>query len=256
VPLEEEEESAESQALTKPPSRAKPASTRAAQQAGTKRKASALTLFSDSDEDMADAHESPKKRAIENTNAVEPSEDAPTQPPTSKAPTSKAPPSKSALPQSAAFKTPASKPPTSKAPLSPVKASAPSSPAKNRGAEPGKPDTDAAFLKAIASTRKGKRTEDDFDRDFNKLRISRPGTAPEEPAEAEPEDQWAILHDFGDGNGLSGNFMTIVEMPVFRKEKPQPVYNPAWDGKPNFKKFKKVCLFFSTGDDESAYEHL
>ncbi|KAF7365058.1 putative proline-rich protein [Mycena venus] len=41
------------------------------------------------------------------------------------------------------------------------------------GAAAGKPDTDDAFLKAIASTKRGKKTEDDFDRDFNKLKISK-----------------------------------------------------------------------------------
>ena len=35
-------------------------------------------------------------------------------------------------------------------------------------------DTDAAFLQALASTKRGKRREDDFDREFNNLRISKP----------------------------------------------------------------------------------
>jgi len=44
----------------------------------------------------------------------------------------------------------------------------------NKGAAPGKPDTDPSFLRAIASTKRGKKTEDEFDREFNKLRIAKP----------------------------------------------------------------------------------
>ncbi|EPS98827.1 hypothetical protein FOMPIDRAFT_90487 [Fomitopsis schrenkii] len=55
------------------------------------------------------------------------------------------------------------------------------------------PDTDEVFLKAVALTKKGKRTEDTFDREVNNLRISRP------ELEATPErDAWAVLDKFGD----------------------------------------------------------
>ncbi|KAJ8075884.1 hypothetical protein PM082_021516 [Marasmius tenuissimus] len=104
------------------------------------------------------------------------------------------------------------------------------------GAEAGKPDTDEAFLKAVASTKRGKKNEDDFDREFNKLKISKPELAQED----QEDRQWAVLEDFGDDSNLRGNFMMIVEFdaPRHRVRTPQE-RNPEWDGKPNFKKFKK-----------------
>ncbi|KAK1230593.1 hypothetical protein PQX77_006330 [Marasmius sp. AFHP31] len=104
------------------------------------------------------------------------------------------------------------------------------------GAEPGKPDTDEAFLKAVASTKRGKKNEDEFDREFNKLKISKPELAQED----QEDRQWAVLEDFGDDSNIRGNFMMIVEFdaPRHRVRAPQE-RNPEWDGKPNFKKFKK-----------------
>ncbi|KAG6841643.1 hypothetical protein C0991_008628 [Blastosporella zonata] len=86
------------------------------------------------------------------------------------------------------------------------------------GALPGKPDQDAKFLKAIASTKKGKKVEDDFDRDFNKLKITKPALEREEP-----EEQWAVVADFGDDKNLRGNFMVVVEMP----EQPRDDFGPS-----------------------------
>ena len=150
---------------------------------------------------------SAKKRAVENVNAVERSE-GPLKPPSTRA---------------------ASKPPSSAIPAKKDK----------QGAAPGKPDTDAAFLKAIASTKRGKKAEDKFDREFNNLKISKP-----ELEQQEPEEEWAVLADFGDDTGLRGNFMVVVEMDVYKKDKENSVVNHAWAGKPNFKKFKKVLNFF------------
>jgi len=110
---------------------------------------------------------------------------------------------------------------------------------KNNGAPVGKPDTDAAFLKAIASTKRGKKTEDAFDREFNNLKISKP----ELVDNPDPEQEWAVLAEFGDDSGLRGNFMTVVEMDLYKKDDDpaqQRTVNHSWDGKPNFKKFKKA----------------
>lgn len=108
------------------------------------------------------------------------------------------------------------------------------------GAPAGKPDTDAAFLKAIASTKRGKKTEDAFDREFNNLRISKP----ELVDNPDPEQEWAVLAEFGDDSGLRGNFMTVVVMDLYRKDddpaRQRAVHPTTWDGKPNFKKFKKA----------------
>ncbi|KAG5653883.1 hypothetical protein H0H81_009705 [Sphagnurus paluster] len=149
-----------------------------------------------------------KKRAIENINSVEKA------PPATKPPSSRA----------------ASKPPSSA--LAPVK----SKPHKG-GAAPGKPDQDANFLKAIASTKRGKKTEDEFDREFNKLKISKPALDREEP-----EEQWAVLADFGDDTNIRGNFMVVVEMQAYNRAKHKTGGQEVpqeWQGKPNFKKFKK-----------------
>ena len=113
-------------------------------------------------------------------------------------------------------------------------------PGSKTGAAPGKPDTDAAFLKAVASTKRGKKMEDEFDREFNKLKISKPDVQ-----NHEHEKEWAVLDDFED-RGIRGNFMVVVEMDVYSKENGQrrTRVNTAtveWQDRPNFKKFKKAC---------------
>ncbi|KAF9445795.1 hypothetical protein P691DRAFT_251672 [Macrolepiota fuliginosa MF-IS2] len=124
---------------------------------------------------------------------------------------------------------------------------------KQPGAPVGKPDTDAEFLKAVASTKKGKRTEDVFDREFNNLRISKPRLR-EVNEEGQREEEWRKFTDFGDDAGLRGNFMVVMEMSIFRKEKKRGGEDgeeeteqvgagkevlEQWKDKPNFKKFKK-----------------
>jgi hypothetical protein len=112
---------------------------------------------------------------------------------------------------------------------------------RDAGSSPGKPDTDEAFLKAVASTKRGKKHEDSFDREFNNLRISKPDLQHEKT-----QDDWAVLAAFGDDTIMRGNFMVVVELEVFRK--PDAVRNTMrtagsrtdWDGRPDFKKFKKV----------------
>ena len=123
-----------------------------------------------------------------------------------------------------------SKPPSTVKPLKQTKTGAPA----------GRPDTDAAFLKAIASTKRGKKTEDAFDREFNNLKISKPDLEHEEQ-----EKEWDVLADFGDDTGIRGNFMVVMEMEIFRKDdesraRSSQAVNTDWEGKPNFKKFKKV----------------
>ncbi|KAL5514111.1 hypothetical protein ACEPAG_2872 [Sanghuangporus baumii] len=103
------------------------------------------------------------------------------------------------------------------------------------GAAPGQHDTDAAFLQALASTKKGKRREDDFDREFNNLRISKP----EQESDAQAED-WKVLADFGDDSNIRGNFMVIVEMEVPEKRTESSREASVAPSKgPDFKKFRK-----------------
>ena len=172
----------------------------------SKRRLESVDEFSEMDAVERELAGNAKKRAVENVNAVERSE-GPLKPASTRA---------------------ASKPPSSAIPAKKDK----------QGAAPGKPDTDAAFLKAIASTKRGKKAEDKFDREFNNLKISKP----ELEQQQEAEEEWAVLADFGDDTGLRGNFMVVVELDVYKKDKdPQnSVINHVWAGKPNFKKFKKV----------------
>ncbi|KAJ3577006.1 hypothetical protein NP233_g54 [Leucocoprinus birnbaumii] len=124
------------------------------------------------------------------------------------------------------------------------------------GAPVGKPDVDEEFLKAVASTKKGKRAEDDFDREFNNLRISKPKAKDDtQQQRTEEEEEWRRFRDFGDDTGLRGNFMVVLEMDVFKKkgkenagesggsqvniggeEKALP---DKWKDQPDFKRFKK-----------------
>ena len=104
--------------------------------------------------------------------------------------------------------------------------------------------------------KRGKKHEDDFDREFNQLRITKPKKADTAAAAAAgpatkgiPEvvaAPWDAIDDFGDV-GIRGNFMVVVEMDIQRgSAKPAPltrtdnVAHPEWTGRPNFKKFKTV----------------
>ena len=198
---EEEEEESQIGGINSNPSPPPPPPPRA-----SKRRLESVDENSEMDVEASGDTFSAKKRAVENVNAVERSE-GPLKPPSTRA---------------------ASKPPSSVIPAKKDK----------QGAAPGKPDTDAAFLKAIASTKRGKKAEDKFDREFNNLKISKP-----ELGQEEPEEEWGVLADFGDDTGLRGNFMVVVELDVYKKDKQNSVTNHAWAGKPNFKKFKKVASF-------------
>ncbi|KAF8634326.1 hypothetical protein AX15_000986 [Amanita polypyramis BW_CC] len=112
-----------------------------------------------------------------------------------------------------------------------------SKPPSSAKMDTNKLDVDTAFLKAVASTKKGKKKEDDFDRDFNKLKIARP------ELERQEED-WDVVDDFGNDTGIRGNFMVILEMDVPTKDHAQHRTVEMWtdwQDVPNFKKFKKVC---------------
>lgn len=115
-------------------------------------------------------------------------------------------------------------------------------PASKTGAAPGKPDKDEAFLKAVASTKRGKKHEDKFDREFNKLKISKPDLGREEV-----EKQWDVLEEFGDDGDLRGNFMVVVEMDVpERQTRGTRRYGEGrmeWEGRPDFKKFRRVSIY-------------
>jgi len=110
------------------------------------------------------------------------------------------------------------------------------------GANFGEPDTDKHFLTALASMKKGKKNEDSFDREFNNLRISKPDIEREVK-----EQEWDLLDGLDDEHGVRGNFMLVVELDVYKKGGSVGMETPRtgridWEGKPDFKKFRRVCF--------------
>ncbi|KAF7789787.1 hypothetical protein EIP86_000733 [Pleurotus ostreatoroseus] len=154
-----------------------------------------------------------KKRAIENVNSVELSSSLP--------------------PRRQASTKPSSKPASQTRTKSRAQSQA------LEGVESNEPDRDEKFLLAVASRKRGKKHEDEYDREFNSLKIAKP-TLPE------PEDDWSILDELGDDRDLRGNFMVIVDIDVFKKgETPLDPYRVSgsradWEGRPNFKKFRQA----------------
>lgn len=115
----------------------------------------------------------------------------------------------------------------------------PSKRTKSKTTQSHQIDTDPAFLTAVAS-RKGKKksAEDEFDREFNNLRISKPDIRPEEEERA-----WEILGDFdSEASNLRGNFMVVIDLDVLPRKSSHVVATRTYDGRPNHKKFKKVCV--------------
>jgi hypothetical protein len=101
---------------------------------------------------------------------------------------------------------------------------------------------DEAFLQAISKA-KGKKAIDQFDKEFNQLRLAKPGTkAGTNVVKANVWDathpDYGIVSEFDDD--MTGNFITIVKRDLFRKDLGQKRVEVLDDGKPNFKKFKKV----------------
>ncbi|KAG0708530.1 hypothetical protein DFH29DRAFT_1041101 [Suillus ampliporus] len=113
-------------------------------------------------------------------------------------------------------------------------------------------DKDEVFLTAVASTKRGKKTEDEFDREFNKLRISKPDLQREDQA-------WAVMGDFDIPN-VRGNFMVVMDLDVFKNSNSRrevatnDTRDSAFMNRPNFKKFKKKLNGFSRAPVELVVE--
>ncbi|KAH9018546.1 hypothetical protein EDB84DRAFT_1403831 [Lactarius hengduanensis] len=121
-------------------------------------------------------------------------------------------------------------------------------------------DTDENFLRAVNSMKRGKKHEDEFDREFNQLRITNPKAKKKQDKDqiedavvtattgddgAATSRPWDAVDDFGDV-GLRGNFMVVVEMDVRRGSvrstlaaRNQDEVKSEWVSRSNFKKFKK-----------------
>ncbi|KAG2121622.1 hypothetical protein DEU56DRAFT_760630 [Suillus clintonianus] len=145
-----------------------------------------------------------------------------------------------------------SKAPPSRQPSEQPRATAKSKKATDSGKH--KVDKDEAFLTAVASTKRGKKTEDEFDREFNKLRISKPDLQREEQVQ-----MWTDMGDF-DLPNIRGNFMVVMDLDVFRNSnsRREAVTNDtrdaAFGNRPNFKKFKKKIDGFSRAPIELVVE--
>ena len=110
------------------------------------------------------------------------------------------------------------------------------------GANFGEPDMDKGFLTALASVKKGKKNEDSFDREFNNLRISKP-----EMEREVKEQEWDLLDGLDDEHDVRGNFMVVVELNVHKNtgsvgKGTLRTGRIDWEGKPDFKKFRRVCF--------------
>jgi len=119
---------------------------------------------------------------------------------------------------------------------------------KNAGtAIQAQPDRDENFLQALATTKKGKKKEDQYDRDFNELRVAKPTQAHLKAAVAVEEDleAWNAIEKDMD---IRGNFMVVMQEiePRVPREPEEVGMSRAgrleWTGRPDFKKFKRVSV--------------
>lgn len=102
------------------------------------------------------------------------------------------------------------------------------------------PDQDRHFLQALASRTKTRSKEDDFDREFNQLRIAVPDKSRVENDQLRKE--MAVWNEVEHDPNLRGNFMVVEYCDdVLRPtgDSRAKAFNEAWNGQPNFKKFKK-----------------
>lgn len=129
-----------------------------------------------------------------------------------------------------------------------------------RGQAPGqKPDTEPELLRALATHRKGKKgTLDDFDKEFNNLRLAKPKTNQKHGSRVEAEGKMPIEEDedyqawkaasLQDFALPVGNFIQVDYVPLVRdirrsksdsvSDAVAPSGHPDWQNRPNFKKFK------------------
>lgn len=112
-----------------------------------------------------------------------------------------------------------------------------------RGAKATQMTKDPAFLQAITKSKRKNKEMEELDKEFNELRIpkanNKKGTDPAVRANHVSDNgpDYGILNDFDDD--LKGNFIEVVRRDLFRKDTPK-VPQMVEDGRPNFKKFKKV----------------
>jgi hypothetical protein len=126
------------------------------------------------------------------------------------------------------------------------KAAATRQPLHTQHVEPTRPEAvtkDTEFLQAVTKARKGAKALDDFDQEFNALKIAKPkkngATKVYGAGLFDPSRIYNSVLDLD--TDVTGNFIKIERVNLFRKDKKQDrAVNQDWAGRPNFKKFKKV----------------
>lgn len=108
---------------------------------------------------------------------------------------------------------------------------------------------DTEFLQTVTKARKGAKDLDEFDLEFNALKIAKPKkSAPIKVYGAGLVDASRIYNSVLDlDTDVTGNFIKIERVDLFRKDKGKNRDNAAnqdWAGRPNFKKFKKVLMIW------------
>lgn len=122
------------------------------------------------------------------------------------------------------------------------------------------PDVDSEFQKAIKKSKKDKKDLDELDKDFNALKIPKSKVKSAQAVSNTVYDypDYSIVDQFDDD--MKGNFIQIIRKDLFRKDTGEKVQQVD-DGRPNFKKFKKVsrefggvCGCMLTGAEEYRQE--
>ncbi|CAE6457449.1 unnamed protein product [Rhizoctonia solani] len=119
-----------------------------------------------------------------------------------------------------------------------------------RGAVPGAPDKDSALLDALAQTEreqasapkngKGKNAKvASIDKEFSNMRVAE--EQEKEEASRRRAEELRIWEECEKDVNVRGNFMVVELVDLVRRHRGPPArsINPAWEGKPDFKKFKK-----------------
>ncbi|KAG8716101.1 hypothetical protein FRC11_009150 [Ceratobasidium sp. 423] len=123
-------------------------------------------------------------------------------------------------------------------------------PPGQRGAAPGAPDKDNALLDALAQTEndqapaskggkgKGAKTAP-IDKEFSNMRITE--EREREEASRRRAEEMRIWEECERDVNVRGNFMVVELVDLVRRNRGPPArsINPTWEGKPDFKKFKK-----------------
>lgn len=105
------------------------------------------------------------------------------------------------------------------------------------------PTTDPAFLLAVHKSR-SKKAMDEMDKEFNNLKIPKSALrGKNQQLQQQDIDRMNIPPDYNLLDGLEemrGNFIQVVKKDLYRKDGGLNTVERIEDGKPNFKKFKKV----------------